>query len=1548
MLKGEESMKSLATRIFLILSILSFASLAARSEATDAMKLNPLETRIIGQSNWLRGGPISLRIITTNHQTGKPVNAKVTLTLDWAGDPAQSIPSVRLYSGKTNDLGTLDVQMTAPDSMAGAYRLKVNVNAPPDNDQAALDIQLTDGAKVLLTCDKPLYQPSQTIHMRALALDTATRKAISGKSITFEVEDARGNKVFKKTQELSRFGVASCDFVLADEVNMGLFTLRSILDKASTEKKVRVERYVLPKFKVTVKTDRTWYLPGELIHGTVNSAYFFGKPVTGGKVTAQISTIDVGVNQLKELTGKTDDAGAWKFDYQLPQSFVGIPLEQGKAVLGIHVTLKDTADHQQEANLNVPVVPNPLSIVMIPESASPVPGIDNLMYISVATPDGSPVPKAKLSAMIKGQKKETSLTTDELGLAIYHYVPDAKNPTTIVVNAADSQGHPVQVSKTLSSIPGMDGILLRPDKTIVKVGQKLNMDALSNTKSGVMYLDVIRSKQTILTRAEPVVRGVAHLSMPITPDMVGTLELHAYRILPDENIIRDTRIAIVLPADDLKITASADKTEYRPGADATLHFAVTDQKNQPVTAALGLAMVDESVFALSELQPGLEKTYFLLEKELMEPKYEIHGLEPSFLIHPPMPVGPHPIVLRNDAKQTAAAMLFAAVPISSTTDIRQDTWMTRWKQAEPAVLAQMQKAIQKIMAAVQQYDSKNNTQLTAKEGMQPLVNAGLIEKSDLLDPWGHPYRFNLYGNATYAGYFTISSAGPDGRWDTADDLKDVTQWGINRRFPQGGILVRLGFRGGMGGMADGIGPIEERVMPMAAFKAAAPMNRAVMQQDESKAQSLSKPGSSGAQAPRVREYFPETMYWNPSLITDDNGKAEVKLPMADSITSWRLSVMGNTADGQLGSMTIPVKCFQDFFVDLDLPVALTANDQINIPVACYNYLHTAQNVTLTLDQAPWFTMRGEAKQTIHMDADQVKVVYFPITAVAIGNHALKLTAIGTKYSDAIQKYIDVMPDGRQVRQAINDRLEKASDKTVDIPAEAIQNASSIYVKFYPGTFSQLVEGLDGLLRMPSGCFEQTSSTTYPNVLILDYLKVNQKANPEIQMKADQYINIGYQRLVTFECKNGGFSWFGDEPANQILTAYGLLEFTDMSHVYSVDSALISRTAAWLAGKQNPDGSWDETHQGIAEGIINRQTGALRTTAYVDWALAESGYIGPQLAKGEDYVRAHLQEAKDPYSLAVILNMLVKLDKDGQDTANVANSLIKLAKSDDHSAWWESDTQTFTGARSTGADLETTGLAAYGLCKWGHEAGFVNKVLTHLVESKNSYGVWGSTQGTVWSLKALLYASSNGVGNSKGTVTVMANGSKAATISITPENSDVMQQVNLAEYLKEGKNQISLAYDGDGSLLYQIDTRYYMPWTPDQVQPKRGEILHIDVAYDKTTLAQDDTVGVTVKVKNLTGDVAQMPLIDLGLPPGFTLIPDQLAAAVENKTISKFTPAARQIIIYMVKLGPGEEVTLHYQLRAKYPIKAKTPLSKAYPYYNPEEVAVSQPQELIVR
>src|SRR5262249_12082566 len=93
-----------------------------------------------------------------------------------------------------------------------------------------------------------------------------------------------------------------------------------------------------------------------------------------------------------------------------------------------------------------------------------------------------------------------------------------------------------------------------------------------------------------------------------------------------------------------------------------------------------------------------------------------------------------------------------------------------------------------------------------------------------------------------------------------------------------------------------------------------------------------------AAPPRVREWFPETLLWQPELGTDDAGRASLDVDLADAITTWRLTAGAVTADGRLGAAQLGVRVFQPFFVDVNLPVALTRGDEVSVPVVVSNYL----------------------------------------------------------------------------------------------------------------------------------------------------------------------------------------------------------------------------------------------------------------------------------------------------------------------------------------------------------------------------------------------------------------------------------------------------------------------------------------------------------------------------------------------------------------------------------------------------------------------------------
>jgi uncharacterized protein YfaS (alpha-2-macroglobulin family) len=220
----------------------------------------------------------------------------------------------------------------------------------------------------------------------------------------------------------------------------------------------------------------------------------------------------------------------------------------------------------------------------------------------------------------------------------------------------------------------------------------------------------------------------------------------------------------------------------------------------------------------------------------------------------------------------------------------------------------------------------------------------------------------------------------------------------------------------------------------------------------------------------VREYFPETLLWQPQLITDEKGVAHLPLQLADSITTWRLTASASSKGGLLGGTTAPLRVFQDFFVDLDLPRTLTQNDEIAFPVAIYNYLKEPQTVVLTLKQEDWFELTdGQGyERKVALKPNEVTSVKFRIRAKKIGDLPLTVTARGTQMSDAIKRTIEVLPDGEKIEKSITDRLTGQATHQVEIPDGIVPDSAKILVKIYPGVMSQVIEGVEGMLRMPFG------------------------------------------------------------------------------------------------------------------------------------------------------------------------------------------------------------------------------------------------------------------------------------------------------------------------------------------------------------------------------------------------------------------------------------------------------------------------------------------------
>ena len=1849
------------------------------------------DIKIFGQSELLIGSQASIRIVAVNYQTETPVpNVRINISL---ADPKNKSVAHNLFTGQTDHSGTLNCAFIVPPVTGGDYEIVIKNEAEPTKS-TAYPVKLKSAYAVYLSTDKPIYQPGQEMHIRALALHKTTLQPITGKPVILEVLDSRGNKVMKKNLTTSKFGIVSSIFSLADEINMGSYTVRAIVEnEPPVEKTVNVDKYVLPRFKISFNTDKKYYLPKETVKCTLRADYTYGKPVANGKVTIKASTFDYEFRQFGEWTGSTDAKGeTTEFTFNLPDYFVGQPLLHGKGMVKFDILVIDDTDHKEDAANTVTVTDASINITVIPESGSVVPGIENIIYIAATYPDGSPAKNTKLSVEAVELSVKSVLITDDLGIASIK-LTSAKTGTTLKVSAQDEQGNKAEKTQVLSTDPsaGEDGLLIRTDKSLYKVGETLYLSILSTRPAGPVYADFIKDKQTVLTKTVELKNGQGKLEFNLTPELFGVLEINAYQIRKSLNIIRDTTRVFVSPAQELAIRMTPGKSVYLPGEDnVSIDFAVT-LNNQPVLAALGIWAVDEAVFAKAEQDPGLAKIFFMLEKEVMKPRWEIHDYSLNDIVIDKDPPNRNAPLVGDGAdasrKQLAARVLFAAIDEANSLPVRLSSRQKEMEKelGEKAVriftaysdhLTKVYPEIQntdlkqlvtrglvKNAAELQDpwgnnyilvghshlhsfgpdktdntpddidiaaegfrlktiYDDKTTAALFAQyklvtaaiakyrslvavltKDLHGLADAELVKPNDMLDPWGTAFIADLRGECgcdDYPHNNEIASAGPDKKFGTADDIrimsdcslqttaqltneqqdalkanakkvvkaiagykklrrneaqvtgdysaiykkgllkKDQTSdpWGntifwLNdqqllsvgkdgkkdtpddllligdiiqiKELPDAGLSARLqaqvqalkqviqqyyqtrasrdvntwvkedllkpddttdpwgyqlSFQGyyvlghrpdakaqtgpdwtvtyyvtiqredekkaglvyGQGSSPRGrhakgdeknkLGdiPIIGALMP----STSAPKPQEGLMMAESEVELLNKDfpdapvkmleefkesgsgmydtigiggGMGGGRGrrggrrlmaklssqgdddaggvvggPRLRQDFRETLFVLPQLITNEQGIARYTIPrLADNITDWRISTFANSLSGHLGSSTVHLKAFQDFFIDIDLPVALTQNDELSVPVIIKNYLKTPQRIVLSLKQGSaataWFElMDKENTRTIDIDAESGKAEYFRIKARNVGRKQplqFEARAIGSNFGDAVLRYVEVRPDGKEVVANYSETVssERMADKTVTIPANAIAGASAMFVKLYPGVFSQVLEGMEKILQMPSGCFEQTSSSTYPNILAMDYLKSTSQSKPEIELQARTYISHGYQRLLSFEVQGGGFEWFGHAPANQVLTAYGLMEFADMARVFDeVDSAVINRTAQWLMSKQQPDGSWlPDAAYLHAEAWGRIQGKNLLVTAYIAWCLAESNCSDTaRLAKALEYIKSQVTADKtqglDPYIIGLCANALLIVNKADETGLQLLKYLDDTKIKKDKTAFWKG-TSTVTYASGQSADIETTAMIALAFLKAQAYHETVRSVLDFITQSKDPNGTWHSTQGTILALNALLRSQPAKSEPINAEITVLVNNQQAAAEVIDPSEWDVVRTIDLRKYAQPGQSNVQVKFAGKGAMMYQLVSRYYIP---AQESPK-SELMTIEVNYDRTQLATNDILKCNVWVQANRPGIAKMIIVDLSLPPGFALLDQgEFAELVGGKKISKFSQTARQMILYLDELSSDRPLEFAYHLKAKYPLKVKAPSSRVYEYYDPARESFSKPATLEVK
>jgi hypothetical protein len=392
----------------------------------------------------------------------------------------------------------------------------------------------------------------------------------------------------------------------------------------------------------------------------------------------------------------------------------------------------------------------------------------------------------------------------------------------------------------------------------------------------------------------------------------------------------------------------------------------------------------------------------------------------------------------------------------------------------------------------------------------------------------------------------------------------------------------------------------------------------------------------------------------------------------------------------------------------------------------------------------------------------------------------------------------------------------------------------------------------------------------------------------------------------------------------------------MARVYPVDPAVLDRTRSWLFKQQAADGCW-------TDGGAERK---LLLTSYVAWAMAASGLHGPEVQRAVAYVRGNLNSATSTYEKALAANALAAWNSKDPALVTLLKDLEsrKKEQKETRACCFPSQGRSLANAWGDSRTVETTALVALALLKTNLYPHTASGALVYLAQGRSAYGDWGSTQATVLALKAL--SASAGRSPQKGTVnvTILVHGQPVRKAEVNEANADVLQVFDLTEYLRPGRNEVSLQVQGETDLSYQVLGRHYLPWKARQQQ---DALLELAVYYPRTRLTTQDRLQARAVLKYHGQEPTTSVMVELGVPPGFETDPAEFTALVEANKVKRFEASPGQLTLYLGDVPSNSNQAFAYTLRPKYPLRAKTPVSVAYEYYTPASRTTAAPVELLV-
>jgi hypothetical protein len=626
-----------------------------------------------------------------------------------------------------------------------------------------------------------------------------------------------------------------------------------------------------------------------------------------------------------------------------------------------------------------------------------------------------------------------------------------------------------------------------------------------------------------------------------------------------------------------------------------------------------------------------------------------------------------------------------------------------------------------------------------------------------------------------------------------------------------------------------------------------------------------------APEPSTRAWFPETFLFEPLIVTDAAGRANVPVKIPDRLTTWRVLALAHSREGtQAGSVasflgTLPV------YVDAVTPPQLFAGDEIRLPIQAVNTTENKMSSTFA------FTSIGgtlsSSGNKVDVPAYGSAVQYTTLKTTGPGSVTLKAT-LGT--IDAMEKMIPVLPAGR--RELISRGGTLGAPRNLEVVGieNPLPKSESIRLQIFPGAL--------GLLRSELSAAPGRggiAEDAYLLQLLGEAPSLLKKLGGEPDMETIRDLSVlASQRAMRY----------GRAPSLETAT---LLSEGSLTHPENpVLMRLGERLSQQIAASQRGDGSCQGATGWTLQRLMVATSECVRAAqAYQGTPIAKQRAMGVQVKAGGFYER-NLGRVNDGYTAAAILYSGAV---SGTSVDTLKKLLLsKITKQDDGSAILPIEEGVARADGTSPNQTEATALAALAL----KDDPLTVALGTSLLSNYNSYYGFGDGRTNLMALRAVVQLFSDPVPSSVK-ITLERDGKTVAQSDFNAAQLKDVMSMEAPATGSNGKHQWTIrAEPAVAGLAFSFNLAAYAPW-----KNEGGGGLEV-----QTTLPAQFRLGQKAQIHLVVGAPAQLATaLNFSLPAGVQPDSDGLNVLVSSQKISRFETQDGKVTLHVPASRPGETV-----------------------------------------